>query len=239
MPATDIRIEIRLAPFGKARPRAAVRWTGTIGGRRVVRATPFPGAKPFAHIHSSTRSQAWEQTFREKARAQRPATKIAEATRVDILAVSPRPRKLSRRADPAGLIWAPLSRFDRDNIEKAVLDALSEFWIRDAVVVAGDTLHAFAEKAGCARTVVRIQSLEHVEVEETARALGLLGGPHAAPSELADLRAVGALARELAGRLRNPIVDVEGPPDDVDDLYLVLRQLERELERHPVTPEKE
>jgi Holliday junction resolvase RusA-like endonuclease len=237
--ATDIRIEIRLAPFGKARPRANIRWTGTIGGHRVVRATPFAGAKPFAHIHSSTRSQAWEQAFRERARAQCPRSKIAEATRVDILAVSPRPRRLSRRADPAGLIWAPLSRFDRDNIEKAVLDALSEFWVRDAVVVAGDTLHAFAEKAGAARTVVRIQSLEHVEVEETARALGLLGGAHAAPSELADLRALGALARELAARLRCPVLDVDGPPDDVDDLYLVLHQLERELERHPVPHEKE
>jgi Holliday junction resolvase RusA-like endonuclease len=77
---------------------------------------------------------------------------------VDILAVLPRPKRLYRKKDPEGLVWAP-KRPDADNIRKAVLDGLSTVLHDDAQVCAGETLKVYSEKDKQARTVVRVRCL--------------------------------------------------------------------------------
>lgn len=88
-----------------------------------------------------------------------PTTPLQGPVGVDILAVLPRPRRLCRRKDPDGLIWAP-RRPDSDNIRKAVLDALKRHWADDGQVVDGATRKVYAERDGLPRLEVRVWLIE-------------------------------------------------------------------------------
>lgn len=155
----DVTLDIPVEPQPKARPRARV----------------LPGGQ--ATIYTPQTTKHWEAHVAGLAAAQMPRTIIEGPVRVDVLAVMARPKRLLRRADPDGLVWAP-TRPDGDNIRKAVLDALAPFWRDDAQVVCGDTLKVYAEKTGRPRTVIRIQSMHGVGLlaggpESYAVALGL------------------------------------------------------------------
>ena len=65
--------------------------------------------------------------------------------RVDILAVFTRPKKLTRKKDPQGLLWKP-TRPDSDNVRKAVLDGLASVMTDDALVVDGRTCKVYGAK---------------------------------------------------------------------------------------------
>ena len=79
--------------------------------------------------------------------------------RVDIVAVFKRPQRLQRRADPDGLI-AMTARPDIDNIQKAILDALTRapgnIWVDDDQVQVVRAEKFYAEKGGEPRVEVRI-----------------------------------------------------------------------------------
>lgn len=164
----DITIEAPLPPRGKGRPRAAA-----VGGH--------------AHVFTPAETRHWESMLAGLAQAQLPAQVIEGPVRVDILAVVGRPQRLLKRwvkprpgghgpdrtwAQPLGLLWRT-AKPDRDNVEKAVVDALKVFWRDDAQVCCGEPLSAYAEVDGRARVVVRIRT-EVGDVTEKARALGLV-----------------------------------------------------------------
>jgi Holliday junction resolvase RusA-like endonuclease len=117
-----------LAPIGKGRPRVSVN-RGT--GKRYVR-TPKKTAK-------------WESDFRALSARHLPEEPLEGPLQVDILAVLPRPQRLCRKKDQRGLIWAPVTP-DADNVRKAVLDAMSRFWLDDKQVVSGTTIKAYSGK---------------------------------------------------------------------------------------------
>lgn len=125
--------------------------------------------------YTPSRTRTWEAQFALVARAYLPRTILDEPLRVDLLFVLPRPARLMRKKDPDGLVWAPF-RPDRDNMEKAVLDALKTSWRDDAQVVCGESLKCYAEKTGCPRVVCRIQSADW-EPGPDAASLGLLASP--------------------------------------------------------------
>jgi Holliday junction resolvase RusA-like endonuclease len=100
---------------------------------------------------------------------------LARAVRVDVLAVAPRPQRLRRRCDPPGLLWRP-AKPDADNVRKLALDALQgRPFARDQIVVAGDTLSAYAERDGVPRTVLRFWPIRVVEVAEVWARLAEVG----------------------------------------------------------------
>uniref|UniRef100_A0A6M3KPF8 Putative endodeoxyribonuclease n=1 Tax=viral metagenome TaxID=1070528 RepID=A0A6M3KPF8_9ZZZZ len=121
-----IRFTVNTIPKPKGRPRVVN-----------VRGTPI--------AFTPKRTRSFEAQVTAAAAAAMPDGVLDEPLCVDILAVLPRPKRLCRRKDPSGLIWAPV-RPDADNIRKAVLDALDGFWRDDALVVAGETFKVFAEK---------------------------------------------------------------------------------------------
>lgn len=153
----DVTLDIPMEPQPKARPRARVLPSGV------------------ATIYTPASTRKWEATVASLAAMQLPGTIIEGPVRVDVLAVMSRPKRLLRRNDPDGLVWAP-TRPDGDNIRKAVLDALAPFWRDDAQVVCGDTLKVYAEKAGRPRTVVRIRTMSGIGLLE--------GGPDACAAQL-------------------------------------------------------
>ena len=72
----------------------------------------------------------------------------------------PRPKRLYRQTDPDG----PLPHYvkpDRDNCEKAALDALTNagLWRDDAQVCAGPVQKFYHEKTGRARAVITVRRL--------------------------------------------------------------------------------
>lgn len=132
----DVCIEVPLPPRGKDRPRM------TRGGI----------------VYTPAATKRWESTLALMAADLMPVDIIDEPVRVDVLAVMPRPKRLLRRGDPDGLIWAPV-RPDSDNILKALLDGLKGCWRDDCLVVAGTTLKVYAERTGRPRMLVRVRSV--------------------------------------------------------------------------------
>jgi Holliday junction resolvase RusA-like endonuclease len=193
----DALFTVPIPPRGKGRPRATVNYSE----RGSVRRSPTPGvavgpdkdSKPFARVYTPKSTRTFEHAVAMVSLPHRPRMPIAVATRVDILAIVERPKDRRRKIDPDGLMWAPLSRFDADNIRKAILDALQSWWTDDGVVVAGDTLHCYAEKDGEARTIIRVATIpDDLRPEKVASKLGLLG-PTGALAELANARQSGGL----------------------------------------------
>jgi Holliday junction resolvase RusA-like endonuclease len=131
----DASFEIPLPPRGKDRPR-------------VTRS---------GHAYTPAATRKWESALALMAQDKLPIEVIDEPVRVDVLAVVPRPKRLLRRSDPDGLIWAPVKP-DADNVLKSTLDALKAFWRDDALVVDTRILKAYAERAGRPRMVIRIRS---------------------------------------------------------------------------------
>jgi Holliday junction resolvase RusA-like endonuclease len=104
--------------------------------------------------------------------------------RLGMIIVLPRPKRLMRKKDHDGLVWAP-KRPDRDNIEKAVTDGLKFCFRDDAQICAGESLKCYAEKKGIARIIISIQVMAsagpsivnpEVFIEETLNAHPDLAG---------------------------------------------------------------
>ncbi len=130
---------IPLAPVAKGRPKMTV-----VGGH--------------ARAYTPKKTRSFEASVAMVAAAY-VKERYTGPLRVDILAVLPRPKRLMRKKDSEGLVWAP-KRPDADNIRKAVLDGLSTCYDDDAQVVAGQTFKVYAEKTGKSRTIVAITPLE-------------------------------------------------------------------------------
>ena len=132
-------LTIPLSPVAKGRPRVAVH-----GGK--------------AHAYTPKKTRSFEAAVATIAAAH-IRQRFTGPLRVDIVAVLPRPKRLMRAKDDAGLVWAP-KRPDADNLRKAVLDGLATCYDDDAQVVAGQTFKVYAEKTGKSRTIVAITPLE-------------------------------------------------------------------------------
>lgn len=127
-----IHLSIDMPPMGKQRPEFGM-------GR----------------AHTPTKTRQWERDFMLYALQHKPRKRLLGPLHVDVLAVKRRPGRLGRKADPGGLIWAPVTP-DQDNIRKIVLDALSPYWRDDAQIVGGTTWKCYAEKGRSARVEVWI-----------------------------------------------------------------------------------
>lgn len=121
------RFKVNIEPKGQGRARAAVR------GKH-------------ATMYKATADRQFEQTFAAIAHAYRPkdeqrqALLISSPTELVILAVLPRPESLNKVSKRTGQpLSDPARQFhtkkpDIDNIQKAVLDAMKDWWTDDAVV---------------------------------------------------------------------------------------------------------
>ncbi|MDP6942737.1 MAG: RusA family crossover junction endodeoxyribonuclease, partial [Myxococcota bacterium] len=100
-----LRVTIPGPPVPKGRPRFTVR-----GGR----ARTYTDPKTVQYEHRV----AWTISAATRSRELAPS---GTPVRVDVLAVFPRPKRLQRQKDPAGLVPHTV-RPDLDNVVKAVLD---------------------------------------------------------------------------------------------------------------------
>lgn len=148
-----IEMTIPIAPHAKGRPRA---------GR--------------GQVYTPESTRAWSAQFAMLAAQHRPAEPLEGPLRVDVLAIRARPVAMRTRAFVGGLVWCP-RRPDRDNVDKAVLDAMAAWWHDDAQVCLGVVAKAYAELDGVPRVCVRVSEL-HGEAPEQAWSRLTAARPH-------------------------------------------------------------
>jgi len=126
--------------------RPGLRWSFT------VYVEPVPKGRPravrrgnFVRMYTPARTVDFEQAVNDAAIDAIGPMSIDFPVRVDILAVFKRPKRLSRKKDPQGMLWKS-SRPDSDNVRKAVLDALSSILKDDSLVVDGRTCKVYGAK---------------------------------------------------------------------------------------------
>ena len=137
MNQVDITFVIKGDPVGKGRPRVSCR-----NGR--------------PSVYTPAKTRYYEQRVHRAGQRAELQT-IEGPLRVDIIAISKRPKRLKRKKDPEGIIYRP-SKPDGDNVRKAILDGLSAFF-DDKQVVCGDTLSLYGNKEDEeGRVVVRVNT---------------------------------------------------------------------------------
>lgn len=115
---------------------------------------PQPRMKAFkrgahAGVYDPGTAGQWQALVAHAARAHRPAVPLEGPLRVAIDFLLPRPKGLMRKRDPEGEI-PHTNRPDRDNLEKAVLDALTQdgWWRDDCQVYGGEVRKFYHSKTG-------------------------------------------------------------------------------------------
>jgi Holliday junction resolvase RusA-like endonuclease len=131
-----------------------------------------------ARVYEAGTAEAWKSDVIRTARPQRPASPIEGPLRVSIDFLLPRPKRLMRQRDPDGPIYCE-SKPDRDNLEKAVLDAFkTDGWFRDdCQVVAGEVrkfYHAKAEAPGAYISIEHIGCVQEGEASQQQAAQGAM-----------------------------------------------------------------
>lgn len=145
----DVVFTLPVVPRGKAAAKPAVRGKRTrIGGVNVT-------LNAYAGSRKDDRTREYEALLERLIRDRLPERPPGDAFQLDILAVLPRPQRLMRNRDPLGVVWAPVKP-DRDNIVKAVQDAMRQVWRDDALVVVGSEAKVYAERHGRPRLVCRL-----------------------------------------------------------------------------------
>lgn len=110
-----------------------------------VRGNPKAQGRPRAFVHGKhagvynpSNADDWKSLVTLAARDKRPMNAIEGPVIVDLTFFFARPKRLCRKKDPPGAI-PHTSKPDRDNLDKAVLDVLTDlgFWRDDCQVWGG------------------------------------------------------------------------------------------------------
>ena len=103
---------------------------------------------------------AWRAAIVEAAAPHKPAEPLTGPVRVNLRFYFKRPQRLLRKRDPVARIWHT-GKPDRDNLDKAVLDCLTDagWWADDSQVCAGELTKFYCNKGGTPGLVVFVQEL--------------------------------------------------------------------------------
>ena len=116
----------------------------------------------FTRMYDPGTAEAWKGCIALAIRDHMPAAPMDGPVRVDLTFLLPRPKRLMRKRDPDGAMYCT-AKPDRDNLDKAVLDCLTEMgmWRDDAQVVDGRLRKMYAPKDGRTGVELRITQLEN------------------------------------------------------------------------------
>ena len=110
-----------------------------------------------ARVYDEATAEGWKSLIALAAQEARPAMPLDEPVRIDATFYFKRPKRLMRRTDPKGPV-RHTAKPDRDNLDKAVLDALKTigFLRDDSVVCAGSIEKFYHTKTGRPGAVIEI-----------------------------------------------------------------------------------
>lgn len=144
---TPIEFRVQGEPKAQPRPRAFAR--------------KFGNGTVAARMYDAGTAEGWKGLIAQAARPHVPAVPLEGPLRVDVDFFFPRPKRLMRAKDPEGPIPHD-GKPDRDNLDKAVLDALTQlgFWRDDAQACDGRIRKFFTSKQGTPHAKVVIEPVE-------------------------------------------------------------------------------
>lgn len=142
-------------------------WSFTIPGPPRGKGRPRFGN---GRAYTDKATEAYERTIGDAALRSMLGVILEGPVAVDLLIVVARPKRLLRRQDPDGLLWAPV-RPDADNVRKAILDGLKRHWKDDAQVCGGATVKVYAERGCEPRVEVTVRELPDDPMDEINRYL--------------------------------------------------------------------
>ena len=113
-----------------------------------------------AGVYDPGTADGWKALVAHASTQHRPAQPLRGPLSVSIDLFFPRPKKLMRRRDPDGPV-RHTAKPDRDNVEKAILDAMTNagWWCDDAQVCAGEVRKFYAAKDGRPGAEIRVKEL--------------------------------------------------------------------------------
>lgn len=111
-------------------------------------------------VYDNPVADDWKARVIQEAELVKPDAPLEGPLSVDIAFYLPRPKSRMRKCDPDGPIPCT-TKPDRDNLDKCVLDALTQirFWLDDCQVVDGRITKAYHAKAGRPGAVIEITQL--------------------------------------------------------------------------------
>ncbi|MFP4066237.1 MAG: RusA family crossover junction endodeoxyribonuclease [Spirochaetaceae bacterium] len=137
--STEINVFVEGTPKGQPRPRAFAR-------------------NGVARVYDPGTAEHWKSQIALAVKDIRPDAPLSGPVSVEVSFRLPRPKRLMRKSDPAGLI-PHAGKPDLDNLVKAVFDALSTVgvWKDDAQVVncLAEKWYAAKHNSAGARLIVR------------------------------------------------------------------------------------
>lgn len=113
-----------------------------------------------AAVYDPGTADGWKALVAHASIEHRPRQPLAGPVSVAIDLYFPRPKRLLRRCDPDGLV-RHVAKPDRDNCEKAILDALTNagWWCDDAQVCAGQVRKWYHRRDGRPGAQIVIEEL--------------------------------------------------------------------------------
>ena len=114
-----------------------------------------------ARVFDPGTAEDWKSQVAIASRTHRPPAPLAGPVRVDVDLFFPRPKAMMRKSDPEGPV-AHIAKPDRDNCEKAILDALKilGFFVDDSRVCAGEVRKYYHSKSGRPGAFIIISTLK-------------------------------------------------------------------------------
>ena len=154
-------------------PGEAVLWTIVVSG--IPKPQPRGRSSGFkrgdggvgSRIYDPGSADAWKAIVYQEAIKLRPPEPLEGPLRVDVDWYLPRPKTRLRKKDHDGPIWCA-KKVDRDNLDKAVLDALTMvgFWVDDSQARTGTPRVMEHRKGGRPGAVIRIRRAEPYPVPD-------------------------------------------------------------------------
>ena len=131
-----------------AQPRVKARHIKTHDGRE------------FTSVYNPQgKSRQWKSDVRQEAIKHMPETLLRGPVEISIDFYLPRPKKFYRKMDAEGPM-PHVSKPDRDNLDKAILDALKGIaFVDDCQVCGGEVRKFYHEKDGRPRAEIRIEEV--------------------------------------------------------------------------------
>ena len=120
-----------------------------------------------SRVYDPGNANDWKNLVILKANRHLPKTPFSGPVKTDITFLMPRPKYMNSKKYPEGFI-PHLCKPDKDNLEKAVLDSLTNcgFWKDDSQVCSGSVHKFYHEKNGRPRALIRIAFIDEPYVEK-------------------------------------------------------------------------
>lgn len=123
----------------------------------------------FVRIYTPGKAAAWKDCIRKVGAQYKPGSTITGAVYVRLLFAMPRPKKLATRTYKDETGRPHIVKPDIDNLVKAVLDALSDWWTDDCLVAMVQASKWYARVGGATGVEIQVNEIDPCRSKKEVR----------------------------------------------------------------------